>query len=280
MAKTVAAFYELPPWVEKMNQLQRQMDSLTRPLGEFQTDYAALTKTVAAALDSPAIRDLNRISRVFDSQSMAAIYRTQEIVAKMDTSGIAAALRQYQTVMDTIAPTDLQIQLNERLQEWSRIMSKATYRIEPLTETRIAELTRLSSLAEEYICVPDHDPHTRLYRIDRMADIRILDEPRSEKPAQKQEAQDAVYAFVGAPERVVLHCDRAVLDDVLDRFGTDIQIFERDEQTFTAVLTTPPRGVRFWALQYLSFVEVAEPAWLRQEIIESIGQNWYSTGER
>ena len=71
-----------------------------------------------------------------------------------------------------------------------------------------------------------------------------------------------------------------VLDDVLDRFGTDIQIFERDEQTFTAVLTTPPRGVRFWALQYLSFVEVAEPAWLRQEIIESIGQNWYSTGER
>lgn len=95
------------------------------------------------------------------------------------------------------------------------------------------------------ICVPDHDPHTRLYRIDRMADIRILDEPRSETPAQKQEAQDAIYAFVGAPERVVLHCDRAVLDDVLDRFGTGIQVFERDEQTFTAVLTTPPRGVHF-----------------------------------
>ena len=38
------------------------------------------------------------------------------------------------------------------------------------------------------ICIPDHDPHTRLYRIDRMADIRILDEPRSEKPAQKHEA--------------------------------------------------------------------------------------------
>lgn len=125
------------------------------------------------------------------------------------------------------------------------------------------------------ICVPDHDSHTRLYRIDRMADIRILDEPRGETPAQKQEAQDAVYAFVGAPERVVLHCDRTVLDDVIDRFGTDIQIFERDEETFTAVLTTPPRGVRFWALQYLSFVEVAEPAWLRQEIIESIAENRY-----
>ena len=59
------------------------------------------------------------------------------------------------------------------------------------------------------ICVPDHDPHTRLYRIDRMADIRILDEPRS-------------------------------------------------------------------ALQYLSFVEVAEPAWLRDEITESIAGNQYT----
>ena len=68
-----------------------------------------------------------------------------------------------------------------------------------------------------------------------------------------------------------------VLDDVLDRFGTDIQIFERDEQTFTAVLTTPPRGVRFWALQYLSFVEVAEPAWLRQEIIDALKGNHYLT---
>ena len=150
MAKTMAAFYELPPWFEKMNQLQRQMDSLTRPLLEMQTDYMALTKTITAVLDSPAIRDFNKVSSAFDIPSIAAIYRTQKIMSKMDTSGITAALRQYQAAMDAIAPMDLQVKLSERLQEWSRIMSKATYRIEPLTETRIAELTRLSSLAEEY----------------------------------------------------------------------------------------------------------------------------------
>ena len=150
MAKTMAAFYELPPWFEKMNQLQRQMDSLTRPLLEMQTDYMALTKTITAVFDSPAIRDFNKVSRVFDNQSMAAIYRTQEIMAKIDTSGITAALRQYQAVMDAIAPMDLQVKLSERLHEWSRIMSKVTYQIEPLTEERIAELARLSSLAEKY----------------------------------------------------------------------------------------------------------------------------------
>lgn len=111
-----------------------------------------------------------------------------------------------------------------------------------------------------------------------MKDIQILDDPRSEAVA-RQETQNAV-SYVGAPERIIMYCDRAILDDVIDRFGTEVQIRERDENTFTAGFTAPPRGVKFWALQYLPYVEVVEPAWLRQEIIESIGQNWYSTGER
>ena len=151
MAKTMAAFYELPPWVEKMNQLQRQMDSLTRPLLEMQADYAALTKTIAAVFDAPAIRDLNKVSRVFDNQSMAAIYRTQEIFAKADTAGMMTALRRYQTVMDSLIPMDLQVQLSDRLQEWSHTISKMTCQIEPLTEARVTELARLSSLAQECI---------------------------------------------------------------------------------------------------------------------------------
>ena len=125
------------------------------------------------------------------------------------------------------------------------------------------------------ICVPDHAPNTRLYRIDRMKDIQILDDPRSEAVA-RQEAQNAVYAYVGAPERIVMYCDRTILDDVIDRFGTEVQIRERDENTFTAVFPAPPRGVKFWALQYLPHVEVVEPAWLREEIIESLGKNKYT----
>lgn len=124
------------------------------------------------------------------------------------------------------------------------------------------------------ICVPDHDPHTRLYRIDRMADIRILDESRSEAVA-RQEAQNAVYAYVGKPERIVMYCDHTILDDVIDRFGTDIQLRERDENTFAVSFTAPPRGVKFWALQYLPYVEVVEPAWLREDVIDSIRKNRY-----
>lgn len=90
------------------------------------------------------------------------------------------------------------------------------------------------------ICVPDHDPHTRLYRIDRMKEICLLSEPRSEIAAIRQEARDAVYAYVGRPERIVMHCDRAILDDVLDRFGTNVQLRERDEKTLLSVLRLRP----------------------------------------
>ena len=136
MTKTMAAFYELPPWFEKLNQLQRQMNLLTRPQMEMQANYATLTKTIIAVFDSPAIRDLNKVIRVFDSQTMAAIYRTQEIISKMDTSGITSALQQYRTVMDAIFPMDMQTQLSERLQEWSRIMSKAICQIKPFAACR------------------------------------------------------------------------------------------------------------------------------------------------
>lgn len=146
-------------------------------------------------------------------------------------------------------------------------------------ETRIYTLSpfEMVYMNERYylICVPDHDPHTRLYRIDRMRDIQILDECRCETGAVRQEAQNAIYAHVGKPERIVMNCDLTILDDVIDRFGTDIRIRERDGKSFSASFTAPPRGIKFWALQYLSYVEIMEPAWLREEIIGSIRKNRY-----
>lgn len=151
MSKTMAAFYEGPPYLETLNRIQRQIDLMTRPLLDMQQNYAALTKNLSAVLDSPAIRDINKISIAFDSQSMAAIYRTQEIVSKIDMSGMVSALQQVQIAIDTVAPMRLQVQLGERIQEWSRVISNSIpYQIEPLTKARVAELTRLTSLAEEY----------------------------------------------------------------------------------------------------------------------------------
>ena len=44
MSKTMAAFYEGPPYLEMLNRIQRQIDLMTRPLLDTQQDYAALTR--------------------------------------------------------------------------------------------------------------------------------------------------------------------------------------------------------------------------------------------
>ena len=50
-----------------------------------------------------------------------------------------------------------------------------------------------------------------------------------------------------------------------------LEILQEHSDAFTA----PPRGIKFWALQYLPYVELLQPLWLRDEIIESIGKNKY-----
>lgn len=117
---------------------------------------------------------------------------------------------------------------------------------------------------------------TNFYRLDRMKDIRISDKDLDVPFDNDKEIIKSVYAFVGKSEHIRMHCDNIVLDDVIDKFGSDITIRPLDENKFELVVKVPPNGIEFWALQYLSYVEVIEPKWLRDKIIESLGRNKYN----
>jgi predicted DNA-binding transcriptional regulator YafY len=133
---------------------------------------------------------------------------------------------------------------------------------------------------EQYylVCSLEGKENVSLYRIDRMRDIELTDASLDEREpgfdAQKSVNQ-AVFAFTGEPESIVLHCDRDILDNVIDKFGTDIRIRELDGVRLEIRLRASPRGIKFWALQYLPFCEVTEPEWVRAEIVESIKGNNY-----
>ena len=114
-----------------------------------------------------------------------------------------------------------------------------------------------------------------LYRIDRIKDISVLENEWDKKPKNKNEVQDSIYAFSGKPESITMYCDNLILNDVIDKFGTDIKLSKKDENSFILKMSVPPHGVKFWALQYLPYVEVVEPKWLRDRIIESVRQNKY-----
>lgn len=113
------------------------------------------------------------------------------------------------------------------------------------------------------------------YRIDRIKDITILETDCDRKIENKEKTKNVVYAFAGEPEYITMHCDNEILGDVIDKFGTEAFILPIDDKRFKLRISMSPQDVQFWALQYVTHVEVIEPLWLRKEVIKSIRQNKY-----
>lgn len=129
------------------------------------------------------------------------------------------------------------------------------------------------------VCILLGKSDTSLYRMDRIKDICVLNSKWGKPIESDSEITNTVYAFSGKSEYIKIRCDMVILDDVIDKFGTEVTIRSLGEKEFEFTLKIPPRGVKFWALQYLSYAEVLEPAWLRDEIIESLKQNRYISAE-
>lgn len=128
------------------------------------------------------------------------------------------------------------------------------------------------------ICVKDNKDNVSMYRIDRMKDIEVTDcglDPREAGFDPKKFTEQAVYAYCGKPELIVMKCSREILDHIIDKYGFDVHIRELDDKNLEIALTASPEGVKFWALQYLPYVEVTSPQWLRDEIIKSLKSNPY-----
>lgn len=133
---------------------------------------------------------------------------------------------------------------------------------------------------EHYYLVCKMAPTSKitLYRIDMMRDVSIsfynIDAPLTE--AEMQTAKDkTVYAWYSEPETITMRCKNVVLKDVIDKFGQDVLIKKENEETFVATIMVAPVGVHFWALQYLPYIEILSPQWLRDGIVESIEKNPY-----
>lgn len=118
-------------------------------------------------------------------------------------------------------------------------------------------------------------PNISLYRIDFISNIDILETSSEERKEFRDNSAEAVFAFTGTPEHISMVCDKIILGDVVDKFGKDIQLYENNEKTFKVNFTAPAKGVKFWALQYLPYVEVLKPEWIRQEIVDSVKANKY-----
>lgn len=128
-------------------------------------------------------------------------------------------------------------------------------------------------------CVMADEESASLYRLDRMRDIQIRQEKADQKQSDlEKEVSAAIYAFMGVSEQITLLCKNHVLDDIIDKFGSDIHVRKADEEHLRVTVSASTEGMKYWALQYLSCVEVMEPERLRAEIIENLKSNPYLSG--
>lgn len=79
------------------------------------------------------------------------------------------------------------------------------------------------------VCYDDrHGGDTANYRIDRMDNVTVLDEPITKNP-KLEASKSKVKQFVnygGDPKTVVFHIDRGLIDLVFDKFGKNVKIRE------------------------------------------------------
>ena len=118
------------------------------------------------------------------------------------------------------------------------------------------------------------------FRIDRIADITLLDSKR--KPVSKlpdfkngldlpKHLVERVYMYDGPVSPVKIRVNKDIIDNVIDWLGTEIDIEEEKDSDFITVSTrTNEKAIKYWALQFGENVEVLEPVALRDEIIKAV----------
>lgn len=111
------------------------------------------------------------------------------------------------------------------------------------------------------------------YRLDRIRNLKKLEEKRTIKKTQReiQEfAESMVEMFGGEKEEIEAVCSNILLDTVFEQFGKDISVIKNDEQSFRLNLKANKQGFKFWALRNIDLVTVVKPVDLRAEIKDVI----------
>lgn len=138
---------------------------------------------------------------------------------------------------------------------------------------------------DQYYLVSNHEKYDNLMhtRIDRMKSVQMI--ARSARPASEvspyQNGFDAAdyaakvfHMFSGEVEPLELRCHSSLLEEILDRFGTQITITKaRHADDFTVQTEgVISDGLVSWLMQFSSRIEVLQPQSLRDKLRERAGE--------
>ena len=78
------------------------------------------------------------------------------------------------------------------------------------------------------------------------------------------------YMFFDEPQRIEFIADGWVIDQIIDWFGKDIRIDERQDGRFLVRIKASINAMEYWAMQYLNAVEILLPKDLRERIKNNV----------
>lgn len=115
------------------------------------------------------------------------------------------------------------------------------------------------------------------YRIDRIKNIEILEEPLDDSYLKNKEYKNgfnvAKYItktfnmFSGEESNVELKVHNSLLNMVIDMFGLDLNMYPLDEDHFKLIFNANiSEGLLMWIMQFGSKVEVLKPKEIREKI--------------
>ncbi len=117
------------------------------------------------------------------------------------------------------------------------------------------------------------------YRMDKITDVEILDKPQTPIKSvpgykngidYKDLATSKPYLYADKAEKIVVACDKALMDDVVDWFGNGVSVRKGNEGQIVVTLYASKDAMLYWALQYGKRAKVLEPEDLVQKIKQTL----------
>lgn len=121
------------------------------------------------------------------------------------------------------------------------------------------------------------DERLKNFRLDKIKNVTVVHDGEREGRTEFEKVDLAVYSnehfnmFGGDVCSVKLECKNSAANYIIDKFGTDIIIMPKDENTFTVSVDVSPSPMFFgWILGLNGNVRIAAPKSLRREMREHI----------
>lgn len=116
------------------------------------------------------------------------------------------------------------------------------------------------------------------YRLDRITDIAITDEPATsirtikgyERGIDYNEISSLPYMYADKQTKVEFLANEQIVDQVIDWLGYNVQFSKPENGMVKVSARVSLNAMEYWAMQYINHVEIISPASLRDKIKENL----------